>query len=214
MPRYRLRYAARSTLVSTILDPDQLWSNVQTVWKCYQHMQNIPVGKEMLNSIYTRGVQYVMKTAQYIPKFYIYRLRNYFNLKVCFLAKYMSNSSCPAHYQIYTSQFQDRVLKYTAIWNKTMFSRADNYMKEGCFQSVSSCGKYTYNGDLYLQNVLILLHNLWYTEAVILVKTSLMVQFLAFHWQSRFCVNEYIAKIHTKIICNIFFLVASMFICK
>ena len=26
----------------------------------------------------TRGVQYVMKTAQYIPKFYIYTLHNYF----------------------------------------------------------------------------------------------------------------------------------------
>ena len=37
----------------------------------------------------TRGVQYVMKTAQYIPKFYIYTLRNNFNLKVCFLNKYM-----------------------------------------------------------------------------------------------------------------------------
>ena len=35
----------------------------------------------------TRGVQYVMKTAQYIPKFYIYTLNNYFHLKVCFLAK-------------------------------------------------------------------------------------------------------------------------------
>ena len=38
---------------------------------------------------YTRGVQYVMKTAQYIPKFYIFTLRSYFDLKVCFLAKYM-----------------------------------------------------------------------------------------------------------------------------
>ena len=27
---------------------------------------------------HTRGVQYVMKTAQYIPKFYIYTLHNYF----------------------------------------------------------------------------------------------------------------------------------------
>ena len=35
----------------------------------------------------TRGVQYVMKTAQYIPKFYIYTLHNYFYLNVCFLAK-------------------------------------------------------------------------------------------------------------------------------
>ena len=37
----------------------------------------------------TRGVQYEMKTAQYIPKFYIYILCNYFNLKVCVLAYYM-----------------------------------------------------------------------------------------------------------------------------
>ena len=28
---------------------------------------------------YTRGVQYVMKTAQYISKFYIYTLHNYFH---------------------------------------------------------------------------------------------------------------------------------------
>ena len=36
------------------------------------------------------------------------------------------------------------------ICNKTMFSKADNYMKEGCFRSASSCGKYPYIGDLYL----------------------------------------------------------------
>ena len=29
--------------------------------------------------IHTRGVQYVMKTAQYIQKFYIYTLHNYFH---------------------------------------------------------------------------------------------------------------------------------------
>ena len=27
----------------------------------------------------TRGIQYVMKTAQYIPKFYIYTLHNFFH---------------------------------------------------------------------------------------------------------------------------------------
>ena len=32
-----------------------------------------------LNWIDTRGVQYVMKTAQYIPKFYIYTLNSYFH---------------------------------------------------------------------------------------------------------------------------------------
>ena len=37
------------------------------------------------------------------------------------------------------------------------------------------------------------------------LKSSLMLHFLAFHWQRRFCENEYIAKIYTKIICNIFF---------
>ena len=46
-------------------------------------------------------------------------------------------------------------------------------MIEGCFQSVSSCGKYPYIGDLYLQIFLILLHILQYTEAAILVKILL-----------------------------------------
>ena len=69
--------------------------------------------KIILLILLTRGVQYVMKTAQYIPKYYIYTLCNFFNLKVCFLAKYMYKCSCPAYYLIYTSHFQDRVLKYT-----------------------------------------------------------------------------------------------------
>ena len=43
-------------------------------------------------------------------------------------------------------------------------------MNEGCFQSASSCGKYPYIGDLYLQNYLILLYILRNTEAAILVK--------------------------------------------
>ena len=51
-----------------------------------------------------------------------------------------------------------------------MFSKADNNMNERCFQSGSSCGKYPYIGELYLQNILILLYILWNTEAVILVK--------------------------------------------
>ena len=32
-----------------------------------------------------------------------------------------------------------------------MFSKADNYMNEECFQSASLCGKYPYISDLYLQ---------------------------------------------------------------
>ena len=50
-------------------------------------------------------------------------------------------------------------------------------MNVGCFQSASSCGKYPYIGDLYLQNILILLHNLLNTETVILVKILLDATF-------------------------------------
>ena len=50
-------------------------------------------------------------------------------------------------------------------------------MNEGCFQSASSCGKYPYIGDLYLQNVLMLLYILLNTEAVILVKILLDATF-------------------------------------
>ena len=50
-------------------------------------------------------------------------------------------------------------------------------MNEGCFQSVSSCGKYPYIGDLYLQLFLILLHILWKIEASILVKILLDATF-------------------------------------
>ena len=50
-------------------------------------------------------------------------------------------------------------------------------MNEGCFQSASLCGKYPYIGDLYLQKKLVLIHNLWNTEAVILVKILLDATF-------------------------------------
>ena len=39
--------------------------------------QNIET-QQIRSAKYTRGVQYVMKTAQYIPKFCIYTLHNYF----------------------------------------------------------------------------------------------------------------------------------------
>ena len=58
-----------------------------------------------------------------------------------------------------------------------MFSKADNYMNEGCFQSASSCGKYPYIGDLYLQKSLILLDILWNNEAAIWVKILLDATF-------------------------------------
>ena len=86
-----------------------------------------------------------------------------------------------------------------------MFSKADNYMNEECFQSASSCGKYPYIGDLYLQKCLILLYNFEMLRLPFWIKPPLMLHFLAFQWQSRFCVNKYTAKIYTKIICNIFF---------
>ena len=37
------------------------------------------------------------------------------------------------------------------------------------------------------------------------LKPSMMLHFLAFHLRRRFCVNEYRAKIYTKIICHVFF---------
>ena len=58
-----------------------------------------------------------------------------------------------------------------------MFSKVDNYMNEGCFQSASSCGKYPYIGDLYLQKILILLYILLNIEATILVKILLDATF-------------------------------------
>ena len=58
-----------------------------------------------------------------------------------------------------------------------MFSKADNYINEGCFQPASSCGKYPYIGDLYLQKYLILLYILWNTEAAISVKIRLDATF-------------------------------------
>ena len=50
-------------------------------------------------------------------------------------------------------------------------------MNEGCFQSVSSCGKYPYIVDLCLQKYLMLPHNLLNTEAVIFVKILLDATF-------------------------------------
>ena len=50
-------------------------------------------------------------------------------------------------------------------------------MNEGCFQSASSCGKYPYIGDLYLQKILILLYILLNIEATILVKILLDATF-------------------------------------
>ena len=85
-----------------------------------------------------------------------------------------------------------------------MFSKADNYMNEWCFRSASSCGKYPYIGDFYLQRFLILLYILWNTEAAILVKILLDATFSGILLTESFCVNKYIAKIYTKIICNIF----------
>ena len=58
-----------------------------------------------------------------------------------------------------------------------MFSKADNYMNEGCFQSASSCDKYPYIGDLYLQKILILLYILANTETAVLVKILLDATF-------------------------------------
>ena len=95
-----------------------------------------------------------------------------------------------------------------------MFSKADNYMNEGCFQSASSCGKYPYIGDLYLHKCLILLYILSTTGAATLVKILLNATFSdiplteSFLCERIHCENLY--ENHFKR----FFLVAFMFICK
>ena len=50
-------------------------------------------------------------------------------------------------------------------------------MNEECFQSASSCGKYPYIGNIYLQNFWILLYILGNHEATILVKIFLDATF-------------------------------------
>ena len=50
-------------------------------------------------------------------------------------------------------------------------------MNEGCFQSVSSCSKHPYIGELYVQKILILLYIQCNTEAVILFKILLDATF-------------------------------------
>ena len=58
------------------------------------------------------------------------------------------------------------VLKYTAICNETIFSKADNYMNKGCFQSFFPFGNINiYIGDLKLRKSLILLYILSKNEA-------------------------------------------------
>ena len=71
-----------------------------------------------------------------------------------------------------------------------MFSKADNYMNEGCFQSASSRGKYPYIGELYLQKNLILLYILWNTEAVILVKILLDATFSGYPLTESFLLEQ------------------------
>ena len=51
-----------------------------------------------------------------------------------------------------------------------MFSKADNYMNEGCLQSVTLCDKCLYISDLYLQIAWYCFKILWNTETAFLVK--------------------------------------------
>ena len=78
-----------------------------------------------------------------------------------------------------------------------MFSKADNYMKEGCFQSAFLCGKYPYIGDLYLQNLLVLLYFLLNTVAAILVKVLPDATFSGIPMTASF-LCERIANIYTN----------------
>ena len=82
----KVKGCSKCILVSTftlLTDGNLVLSNI------YMYKKNVftnHVNRQRLNTD-TRGVQYVMETAQYITKFYIYRLYNYFYKNVCFLAK-------------------------------------------------------------------------------------------------------------------------------
>ena len=85
-----------------------------------------------------------------------------------------------------------------------MFSKADNYMNEGHFQFDSLCGKYPQINDLFLHFLLYCFIFYKILRLPFWLKSSMKLHFLVFNLQRRFCVNKYIAKIYTKIICNIF----------
>ena len=87
-------------------------------------------------------------------------------------------------------------------------------MNEGCFQSASLCGKYPYIGDLYLQNVLVLLYILWNTEAVILVKILTDATFSGIPLTASFLREQIRSENLYENHLSRFFLVALMFICK
>ena len=87
-------------------------------------------------------------------------------------------------------------------------------MNEGCFQPASSCGKYPYIGDLYLQNFLIMLYILCYTEVAILVKILLDAIFSGIPLTESFLRERIHSEIFLRKLFVTFFLVALMFICK
>ena len=68
-----------------------------------------------------------------------------------------------------------------------MFSKADNYMTEGCFQSVSSCGKNPYIGDLYLHFFLYCFIFYEILRLPFWLKSFLMLHFLTFHEELENC---------------------------
>ena len=106
---------------------------------------------------------------------------------------------------------------FTRATFKIGYWRTLRYEIKQCFQKqITTWTRDVFSLFLRVVNihtlVIIYLQKIWYCfifyEILRLpfwLKSSLMLHFLAFHWQSRFCVNEYIAKIYMKIICNIFF---------
>ena len=71
-----------SVKVSNVISSPQQHSSAQQ--KCWRYYHAIPLCIQCKQfrahwSIITKGDQYVMKTAKYIPKFYIYTLHNCFH---------------------------------------------------------------------------------------------------------------------------------------
>ena len=73
-----LPYEACSDCLENGIKPDQTSAELEEQAGLGLHC-SLCFSKSLHKNMHTRGVHYVMKTAQYIPKFYIYTLHNNFH---------------------------------------------------------------------------------------------------------------------------------------
>ena len=90
--------------------------------------------------------------------------------------KYCSKNRSSNLHQLSSSLATFKIELWSTLRYKTMFSKADNYMNEGCF-SLLLCVVNIHVLVIYTCISFILLYILWNTEAVILVKILLDATF-------------------------------------